>query len=125
MTGWSRQGSSWECAAKDQHAGTSPSLVAQTVKVNPPAVWETWVQSLAREEPLEGGMATHSSILVWRTPMDRGAWRATGPGVPGSQTTKHTAWQAQGRGDSPKLPKRKEGKKEKNSLQPGEWNSME
>ena len=38
---------------------------------------ETWVQSLGREDPLEKGMATHSSILAWRIPMDRGAWRAT------------------------------------------------
>ena len=42
-------------------------LVAQAVK-NPPAVQETWVQSLGWEDPLEKGMATHSSILVWRTP---------------------------------------------------------
>ena len=39
------------------------SLVAQTVK-NPPAMWETWVQSLGGEGPLEEGMATHSSILA-------------------------------------------------------------
>ena len=38
------------------------SLVAQLVK-NPPARWETWVQSLGREDPLEKEMATHSSIL--------------------------------------------------------------
>ena len=35
------------------------------------------VQSLGREDPLEEGMATHSSILAWRIPMDRGAWWAT------------------------------------------------
>ena len=40
-------------------------LVAQLVK-NPPATWETWVQSLGREDPLEKGKATHSSILAWR-----------------------------------------------------------
>ena len=51
-------------------------LVAQTVK-NPPAMGETWVQSLGWEDPLEEGMATHSSILAWRTPMDTGAWWAT------------------------------------------------
>ena len=51
-------------------------LVAQTVK-NPPAIRETWVQSLSWEDPLEKGMATHSSILAWRIPMDRGAWQAT------------------------------------------------
>ena len=43
------------------------SLVAQTVK-NLTAMWETWVQSLGWEGPLEKGMATHSSILAWRTP---------------------------------------------------------
>ena len=42
-------------------------LVAQLVK-NPPAVWETWVQSLGWEGSLEKGMATHSSILAWRIP---------------------------------------------------------
>ena len=49
--------------------------MAQTVK-NPPTMWETWVQSLGWEDPLEKGMATHSSILAWRIPMDRGDWRA-------------------------------------------------
>ena len=43
------------------------SLVAQTVK-NLPAMWETWVQSLGWEDPLEKGMATHSSILAWIIP---------------------------------------------------------
>ena len=61
------------------------SLVTQTVK-NPPAMWETRVQSLGREDPLEEGMATHSSILAWRIPMDRGAWRATAHGVAKVQT---------------------------------------
>ena len=42
------------------------SLVAQLVK-NLHAIWETWVQSLGQEDPLEKGMATHSSILAWRT----------------------------------------------------------
>ena len=41
------------------------SLVAQLVK-NPPAMQETWVQSLGWEDPLEKGKATHSSILAWR-----------------------------------------------------------
>ena len=35
------------------------------------------VQSLGLEDPLEEGIATHSSILAWRAPMDRGAWQAT------------------------------------------------
>ena len=52
------------------------SLVAQIVK-NMPAMQETLVQSLGQEDPLEKGMATHSSILAWRSLMDRGAWWAT------------------------------------------------
>ena len=51
------------------------SLVAQLVK-NLLAMQETWVGSLSWEDPLEEGVATHSSVLVWRSPMDRGAWRA-------------------------------------------------
>ena len=43
------------------------SLMAQTVK-SPPAVWETWVQTLGWEAPLEKEMATHSSTLAWRIP---------------------------------------------------------
>ena len=43
------------------------SLMAQLVK-NLPAMWETWVQSLGWEDPLEKGKATHSSILARRTP---------------------------------------------------------
>jgi len=42
----------------------------------PPTMWETWVQSLGWEDPLEEGMAIHSSILSWRIPTDRGAWGA-------------------------------------------------
>ena len=43
------------------------SLVAQVVN-NPPAMRETWVQSLGWEDPLEKGVAPHSSILAWRNP---------------------------------------------------------
>ena len=43
------------------------SLVAHLVK-NLPAMWETWVRSLGWEDPLENGIATHSSILAWRIP---------------------------------------------------------
>ena len=53
------------------------SLLAQMVK-NPPAMRETWVQSLSWEDPLEEGMATHSSILAWRIPMDRGSYSPWG-----------------------------------------------
>ena len=51
---------------------------------NPPAMQEPpemQVRSLSREDPLEEGMATHSSILAWRIPVDRGAWWATVHGV--------------------------------------------
>ena len=44
------------------------------------------MQSLGQEDPLEEGMATHSSILAWRIPMDRGAWQAIVPKVAESQT---------------------------------------
>ena len=41
--------------------------MVQTVK-NPPAMWENQVRFLCREDPLEEGMATHSSVLAWRIP---------------------------------------------------------
>ena len=53
---------------------------------NLPAMWETWVQSLGWEDPLEEGMATHSSIFACRIPMDRGVWWATVHGVSKSCT---------------------------------------
>ena len=56
------------------------SLVAHMGK-DPPAMRETWVRSLGWEEPLEEGMATHSSILAWKIPVDRRAWRSTVHGV--------------------------------------------
>ena len=61
------------------------SLVAQMVK-NLPGMWGTWIRSLGWEDPLEKGMATHSSVLAWRLPMHRGAWRATVHGVAKRQT---------------------------------------
>ena len=53
---------------------------------NQPAMQKTWIRSLGWEDPLEEGMETHSSILAWRIPMDRGAWWATVDGVTKSQT---------------------------------------
>ena len=48
---------------------------------NTRAVRETWVRSLGWERPLEEGMATHSSTLAWRIPIDRGAWQAAVTGL--------------------------------------------
>ena len=59
--------------------------MTQKVK-NLPARRDTWVQTLGWEDPLEKGMATHSSILAWRIPMDRGAWQTAVHGVSKSQT---------------------------------------
>ena len=79
-------------ATHSSNPGASP--VAQMVK-NLPAVQEIWVRSLGWEDllekgrvrslgwedALERGMATHSSILAWRIPMDRGAWWAAVHGL--------------------------------------------
>ena len=61
------------------------SLEAQMVK-KPLAMQETWVPFLGWEDPLEEGMVTYTSILAWRIPMDREAWRATVQGVANSWT---------------------------------------
>ena len=55
------------------------SLIAQLVK-NLPAMQETWVHSLGWDDPLEEGMATHSSILAWRIPWaeEPGGLQSTG-----------------------------------------------
>ena len=53
---------------------------------NLPAMQETWVQSLGWEDLLEEGIATHSNILAWKMPMDRGAWWATVHGAAKSWT---------------------------------------
>ena len=71
--------------------------------VNLPVMQQTWLQSLGWEDPLEEGMATHSSILDWRIPMGRGAWWATlmfvTPCSPRgrkeshmTEVTKHSGW---------------------------------
>ena len=61
------------------------SLVTQMVK-NSTAMQETWVRSLGWEDPLEEGVATHSSILTSRIPVDRGAWGTMVDGVTKSRT---------------------------------------
>ena len=65
----------------------------QTVK-DPPAMQETQVRSLYWEDPLEEGKATHSSILAWRIPMDRGTWWATVRGVANMTKQLSTAQQS-------------------------------
>ena len=62
------------------------SLMIQMVK-NLPSMQETQVLSLDWEDPLEEEMATHSNILAWRIPMDRGTWRATVHGITESDMT--------------------------------------
>ena len=67
--------------------GQSGNTSVQLVQVkNPPAMQETWVRLLGWEDPLEEGVATHSSILAWRIPMDRDGWWATVHGVAKSGT---------------------------------------
>ena len=61
-------------------------MMTQMVK-NLPTIWETLVRSLGWEDPLEMGMATHSSILAWKNPLERGAWWATVHGVAKSDMT--------------------------------------
>ena len=65
--------------------GRASLVVAQTVK-NPPAMQETWVRSLGREDPLEEDMATTPGPCLENS-MERGAWRATVHGVAESETT--------------------------------------
>ena len=57
-----------------------------TQTVNLPAIWETQVRSLGWEDPLEKGMATHSSILAWRIPWTEEPGRLQSMGSQKSQT---------------------------------------
>ena len=59
--------------------------MAQTVR-RVPTIRETWVLSLVQEDSLEKEMATHSSTLAWKNPMDGGAWWAAIYGVAQSRT---------------------------------------
>ena len=61
------------------------SLVAQMVKSHSANARDPG-SIPGSEDPLEKGMATHSNILTWRIPMDRGAWQATAHGITKSQT---------------------------------------
>ena len=83
--GWWDESGDWNGHIYTTMYKTLASLVAQTVK-NLPTMQETRVRSLGGEDPLEKGMAIHSSILAWRIPMDRGAWWATVHRVAKSRT---------------------------------------
>ena len=61
------------------------SVVAQLVK-KLPAMQETWVWSLSREDPLEEGIATRSSVLTWKIIMDRGPWQVIVHSIAKSRT---------------------------------------
>ena len=63
-----------------------PGFPGGSLVKNLPAMQKTWVRTLSWEDPLEEDMATHSSILAWRIPMDKGAWWATVHGVTKSWT---------------------------------------
>ena len=71
------------------HVNHNTRLLAQMVN-NLPAMWETWVRSLGWGDPLEEGMATHSSILAWRIPRNRGAWSVALQRVRHDWATKHS-----------------------------------
>ena len=60
--------------------------MAQMVK-NPPVMWETQIQCLGQEAPLEKGMATHSSILAWRIPRTEEPGGLQSVGLQKSDTT--------------------------------------
>ena len=62
------------------------ALVVKKLPANTGKTKDMGVQSLGWGDPLQEGMATHSSILAWRIPMDRGAWWARAHGVAKSQT---------------------------------------
>ena len=81
----------------DLWAKFGASLVAQTVK-NLPAMRETRIQSLGREDPLKKRMATHANISCLENSMERGAWRSTVHGVLESNTTEKRTLVGQGLG---------------------------
>ena len=60
--------------------------VVKNLPANAGDIRQVQVQTLRWDDPLEEGMATHSSILAWRIPMDRGAWQGIVHGVAKSQT---------------------------------------
>ena len=73
-------------APLDSSGGFPGGAVVKNPPANAGDMWETWVSSLGREDPLEERMATHSSILAWKIPWTRGTWWATVHGVAESRT---------------------------------------
>ena len=76
--------------------------MAQLAK-NPSAMRETWVRSLDWEDPLEEGMATYSSILAWRIPMNRGAWQVAVHWVTESDMTEQLSTAQHSTANSPNV----------------------
>ena len=70
----------WSCRNKNLVHWVTTSLVAHMVK-NLPATWEIWVRSLCWEDPLEEGMATHSSTPAWRIPWTEASGRLQSLGL--------------------------------------------
>ena len=83
---WIHRSARGDVETLDGGRGKANSLVTQTVK-SLPAVWETQVQSLGQEDPLEKEMATHSSILAWRIPWTEETGRLQSLGPQKSDTT--------------------------------------
>ena len=82
LVGYSPWGRKELATSERVHLMTSGAWQVLLMVKNPPAS----VRSLGREDPLEDGMAIYSSILAWRIPLDRGAWRATVQRMTQSQT---------------------------------------
>ena len=82
--------SQMELSNSDMHQksslGNSLAVLVTQVK-NLPAVQETWVRSLGQEDPLEKGIATHSSIFAWRIPWTEESGRLESMGLQRLDTT--------------------------------------
>ena len=85
--GKSRRGGRGSQCMKIRHV--HPNTLKSLLRYSLSPTQKTWVQSLGWEDPLEKGMANHSSILAWSIPMDRGAWTTAcqAPLSMGSQRT--------------------------------------
>ena len=83
--GLQRAGHNLVTEQQQQQQQHSTGFPGDSVVKNLPAMWETWFGTLDLEDPLEEDMATHSSILAWKIPMDRGVWRIIVHGVAKSQ----------------------------------------